>query len=223
LVISVKDLSYSYPKEYLVFENLSVEVKEGEFWGILGRNGAGKTTFIDLLLGINYSAQGRISILGEGPCEKRDKHPREIAFLSQDVRLNGKIKVQDFFHFHSFFYKNYSKEIEKELAEYFKLNTQSLIGALSSGQQKKVQVVAGLASNTKIILIDEITAVLDPEMRYRFFSKLVEFNKQKNKTIMLATNIAEDLIGRVDKILYINDYQGQVISPDEINRIFKTQ
>ena len=220
-MIEANALSYSYPREHHVFNNLNFKVEEGDFWGILGRNGAGKTTLIDLILGIKYPTSGNVTVLGQDP-NKKEEHQNEVVFLSQDIKLKGDIPVGEFLKFHSFFYNKYSKEIELELLSYFDLKEDSLIGALSTGQQKKVQIVSGMASDTKIILIDEITAVLDPETRYRFFKKIVEFNKELKKTIMLATNIAEDLKGITNKILYINEHTGEVLQPSALDTIFIT-
>ena len=107
------------------------------------------------------------------------------------------------------------------MLEYFELDKETLIGTLSTGQQKKVQIISALSSDTKMIIIDEITAVLDPETRYRFFSKISEFNKKFKKTIILATNIVEDLKNRVDNILYINGESCELLNPNQIDTIFK--
>lgn len=222
-MITVKNLSYSYPRDHLVFNDLSCEINQGEFWGILGRNGAGKTTLIDLILGIKYPSNGEVRVLNKDPNSPEEDHQNEVVFLSQDIQVKGDITIKEFLKFHSYFYSKYSKEIEQELLQYFDLKPEALVGALSTGQQKKVQVVSGLASDTKIIIIDEITAVLDPETRFKFFSKILEFNKKLKKTVILATNIAEDLKGRVDRILYINDFKGEVLDPSKIDEIFTTK
>lgn len=222
-MICISSLSYTYPRNHHVFSDVSLDIHSGEFWGILGKNGAGKTTLIDLILGIKFPTSGSIKVLGEDPNNRVEDHQNDVVFLSQDISLKGDISIGEFLKFHSFFYKNYSKEIESELLEYFELSERDLIGALSTGQQKKVQVIAGLSADTKVIVIDEITAVLDPETRYRFFSKIMDFNKKRGKTIVLATNIAEDLKGRVDKILYINDLKGELIDPSKIDEIFITE
>jgi ABC-2 type transport system ATP-binding protein len=222
-MISIKNLSYSYPRDHLVFNDLSCEINQGEFWGILGRNGAGKTTLIDLILGIKYPSNGEVRVLNKDPNSPKEDHQNEVVFLSQDIQVKGDITIEEFLKFHSYFYNKYSKDIEQELLQYFDLDPGALVGALSTGQQKKVQVISGLASDTKIIIIDEITAVLDPETRFKFFSKILEFNKKLKKTVILATNIAEDLKGRVDRILYINDFKGEVLDPSKIDEIFTTK
>lgn len=223
MVISIKNLSYSFPTNHLVFKDISLDIKEGEFWGLLGRNGAGKTTLIDLILGIKFPNIGEISILGKNPNNKIGNHLDDVVFLSQDIALQGDSTVEEFLNFHSKFYAKYSKKIESEMLNYFKLNRDAKIGALSTGQQKKAQIIAGFASDTKIIIIDEVTAVLDPETRHHFFLKLQEFNKKYRKTILLATNIAEDLTRCADKIFYINNYHGEIVEPQKINSLFNLQ
>lgn len=222
-MIEISDLSYIYPKDHLVLSNLSLTVNEGEFWGILGRNGAGKSTLIDLILGIKHPTSGEVLVLGAKPNITKSDDQNDVVFLSQDVKLKGDITVEVFLNFHSVFYPNYSKELESELLAYFQVPPQGLIGSMSTGQQKKVQIVAGLASNTKIILIDEITAVLDPEARHLFFKKIAEFNKNRNKTVLLATNIAEDLESVATNILYINDHKGMVLAPSALKTIFTSR
>lgn len=223
MLIDAKGLSYIYPINHVVFKDINFQVEEGDFWGILGKNGAGKTTLIDVLLGLKTPTTGSVTILKEEPYGIKSNHQADVVYLSQDVYLKGDITVDEFFKFHSFFFKNYSKDIEEDLVNYFDLDRNILIGALSTGQQRKVQIVSGLAADTKLILIDEITAVLDPETRFKFFKKIVEFNKKHNKTIMLATNIAEDLKTRTNKILLINNKsQGEILNPNDLDSIFIT-
>lgn len=218
-MIKVRRLEYAYPEDFHVFHDLSFEVGKGQFWGILGSNGSGKTTLMDIILGMKYPRRGDVEV--DGVVVKDLQSGLEnIVYLSQDISLKGDVTIRDFLDFNKFFYKNYSDSIEMELLDYFNVFDNHLIGALSTGQQKKVQIIVGLAANTDIILIDEITAVLDPETRAKFFKKLSEFNKEKQKTILLATNIHEDLKGRVDKILYIKEDSANVVEPDELERYF---
>ena len=218
-MLKVTDLAYCYAEDYMVFQSINFEIHKGEFWGILGRNGAGKTTLMDIILGLKYPSKGHVKIDGVIVKDHGEGHPN-IVFLSQDVCLKGDISITEFLEFNRFFYKKYSIEKENELLEYFELSRDWMIGALSTGQQKKVQIVAGLSANTDIILIDEITAVLDPETRIKFFSKILEYNKNYNKTIVLATNIYEDLKNRVDKVLYITEESGEVLEGNRLEGLF---
>lgn len=169
-----------------------------------------------MLVGIRWTDTGDVKVLGESIRVKSKEYLKYISFLSHDVQLAGGQKIYEFLNFHSFFYENYSKDIEKELLEFFNIDPGQSIFKLSTGQQKKIQIIAGLSANTKLVIIDEVTAVLDPETRARLFIKLHEHSKKMNKTIILATNLLEDLEIYADKILYVHDSTASVHSPNEM-------
>ncbi len=219
-LINVQNLSYSIPHGTDILKNLSFELNEGEFLGVLGRNGVGKTTLIDILLGIRPCLSGKIDILGESATLRERTNLSSICFLSQDSILKSTISIAQYLKFYSSLYPNYSIKDEAFYLNYFSLNSADQIGSLSTGQQKKLQAIAAFSSRPKLILIDEITAVLDPETRDQFF-KILKHLKEKNGIgVLLATNIAEDLINRADKILYIDMGVGSMKKPSEILNLF---
>lgn len=219
-IIQIRDMSYSIPYGASIIEGLNLEVSEGQFIGILGHNGAGKTTLIDILMGFRKSSSGTVEVLGEDPHAISRTGLKDVAFLSQDVILKASLSIRTYLKFHSGFYPNYSKSSETRLLKRFSLDPEAKIGSLSTGQQKKVQVVAGLSSLPKLILIDEITAVMDPETRTLFFLEIEQYRKQNSCAVVLATNIAEDLIDRCDRILFVKDKKARIHSPSEIESLF---
>lgn len=219
-MLKVSNLIYQVPQGDVVLDNINFEVKQGEFLGILGRNGAGKTTLLDLIMGFRPHSSGQILVHDEYPQSTNKLNAHEVAFLSQDLKLKQGTSVGKFLEFHSFFYPQYSKQKEKDLLNFFELDPKQKIGSLSTGQQKKTQIIAGIASQAKLILIDEITAVLDPETRLKFFVLLEKIHSEGLSAIVLATNIVEDLNGRVDKILFIDRNKAEVLENYEINELF---
>lgn len=219
-IIHIKDMSYTIPYSDTILESVNLEVLPGQFLGILGHNGAGKTTFMDLLMGFRKSSSGELLLLGEDPHAVSRDHRKAITYLSQDVVHKGSITIRQFLDFHSSFFPDYSKEEEQHLLKVFQLNPEQKIGALSTGQQKKVQVVSAFATCPKLILIDEITAVMDPETRSIFFRELQRIRQKYSSAILLATNIAEDLIERCDQILFIEGKKASLHSPNHIARLF---
>ncbi len=219
-IIQIKDMSYSIPYSDSILEHLDLEVNAGEFIGILGHNGAGKTTLMDLLMGFRKSSSGLLEIMGEDPHAIARSHRKDVVFLSQEVSIKSSITIRQFLKFHASFYDSYSVEEEAHLLKVFKLDAEARIGSLSTGQQKKVQVVANLSVKPKLILIDEITAVMDPETRQIFFNEIARMRKVHGSAVILATNIAEDLVERVDKIYFIRGKSGALYSPQEISRLF---
>lgn len=219
-LLSIENINYTVPYGETILENVNLDVRPAEFIGILGHNGSGKSTLIDLLLGNRKYTSGKITILDEDPHHADRKNKKDIVYLSQDVSIKGDVTIKEFLKFHSAFYKNYSHLLQNHLLDVFELNPQQKVGVLSTGQQKKVQVVASLSTQPKLIIIDEITAVMDPETRDIFFRELIKAKSSFNSSILLATNIAEDLVNRADKVLFIENKTGKLHHPDEIMKLF---
>lgn len=219
-LIEVKNLTYSIPYGRTILDNVSFELHAGEMLGILGRNGVGKTTLTDILLGVRPLTSGEVKILGEEPLAEQRVNRTSICYLSQDVLFMGSSTVAQFLNFYSSLYPSYSSEEETILLNFFNINREDKIGSLSTGQQKKVGVIACLSAMPKILLVDEITAVLDPETRGQFFSAIKRHQEQYGLCIILATNIAEDLISRANSVLFLDKGKGAIYSPSEILHLF---
>ncbi|MFM8268933.1 MAG: hypothetical protein ACKN9V_02000, partial [Pseudomonadota bacterium] len=110
----------------------------------------------------------------------------------------------DFLSFNHFFYPSYSKELESELIALFKVDPAARIFNLSAGEIRRVQVVSSLSINPKLIIADEITAVLDIIGRQKFLEFLSTFSRKTGATVVLATNILEDLINHISHVALIS-------------------
>lgn len=219
-LISIEDMSYTIPYGETILNTVNLEINEGELLGILGHNGSGKTTLLDVILGNKKASSGKIHVLDEDPHSPKRKNKQKIVYLSQDVSIKGDLSIGAFFKFHSAFYPEYSFNDEKHLLEVFELNKEMKVGALSTGQQKKVQIIAGLSAIPSLIIIDEITAVLDPETRDIFFKELLNVKKKYATSILLATNLAEDLVDKADRVLFIENHQAILHKPEDIMKLF---
>lgn len=220
MVIRLKDVIYKIPNGHVVYEDLNFELELGEFFGVLGKNGAGKTTLLDLLMGYRPITTGEIEVLGEDPMSLSRRRKKDIFVLSHDIQIQSSHSVRNYLDFTSFFYENYDKDKEQELLEYFGINADVKMGSLSTGQKVKAQIVAAMSAKPKLYLMDEVTAVLDPESRKQFFTLLKKLHAQKDCSLILATNIAEDLNGVVDKVLFIDHKHADVHEVSEIEHLF---
>lgn len=222
-MIKAQNLKYQIPYGAIILDDINFEIGKGEFVGLLGHNGSGKTTLMDLIMGFRGITSGSLEVLGEDPHSLIRERKKEISFISQDVVIKGNITIADFLKFHSILYPQYSKSAEEYFLDVFKLSSETKVATLSLGQQRKVQIIAGLSSKAKLILIDEITAVLDPETRETFFIELKKYQLENDATIVLATNIAEDLLLRADRVLFIRSGKVSIHSPDEILKLFNIE
>ena len=192
-----------------ILNNLSFTIEPGQFVTILGENGAGKTTLLDLIMGFSKSTAGSISIADQNPYEDHWKLRQDICYLSEKVDIPADISVAEFLDFNRFFYKNYSKKIESELCKTFKMNKNLRIGNLSAGETRRAQIVGALSSEPKLIIVDEITAVLDIVGRRRFMDVLFHLVKEKKCTVVMATNILEDLESYISHLFLLS--KGELI------------
>lgn len=222
-LIRVEGLNYTIPYGAEILKDVSFTLGRGELLGVLGRNGSGKTTLIDLLMGMRPLTSGTIEILGENPMSADRKHLNEVCFLSHEATFKNTITIGEYLKFVSLFYPTYSKEEETFLLKYFSLNAEEKIGGLSTGQKKKVQIVGVLSSRPKILIVDEITAVLDPETRNLFFNLLLDQKEKHGLSVILATNIAEDLINRADRVLFVEKGKTSLCHPSDILTLFKVE
>lgn len=220
MVIRLKDVIYKVPNGNEIYENLNFDLELGEFIGVLGKNGAGKTTLLDLLMGYRPITSGVVEVLGEDPMGLSRRRKKDIFVLSHDIQIQSSHSVRNYLDFTSFFYENYDKNKEEELLEYFGINADVKMGSLSTGQKVKAQIVAAISAKPKLYLMDEVTAVLDPESRKQFFVLLKILHAQKDCSLILATNIAEDMNGVVDKVLFIDHKHADVHEVSEIEHLF---
>ncbi len=204
----------------LIYENLNLEIYQGDFIGVLGKNGAGKTTLMDLLMGYRPISRGEISIMGEDPMSAHRRNKKEIYTLSHDIQIQKSHRVKDYLEFTKFFYPKFSEDIAQEVLDFLEIDSQTKFAALSTGQKVKAQIAGAFASQAKLILMDEVTAVLDPESRKKFFQLLREEKKRGEKSVIMATNIAEDLNGTADKVLFIDNKNAQVHDIEDIRHLF---
>ena len=185
----------------VILSKATLAIESGQFVALLGENGAGKTTLLDLVLGFRKPTSGAIRVGG-------GSHPH-LDYLSEKVDIPGDWSVGDFFRFHRYFYPSYSSEAEADLCARFRVKQEGRLGNMSAGEVRRAQIVAALAAKPELVLIDEITAVLDIVGRRKLLDYLREENQGRGSTDVLATNILEDLDRMATHLLLLR--QGRVV------------
>lgn len=205
MILEFQNVTYQIPSGELIYKNLNLKVSANEYYGVLGQNGAGKSTLIEMIMGTRKLTTGKINIFGEKADDSYRQHKNKIFVVSHDFAVPGHIASRDLWAFYKFFYPNYSMELQERLSRIFQINEKKKFGSLSTGQKVKSLLVAAFAAKAELYLFDEVTAVLDPKSRRRFFEFLKEFRTLNNCSVFMATNIAEDIQTCMDKVLFIDD------------------
>lgn len=203
-ILSINDLNYKYPLGGEIFKGASLEIKKGEFSILLGKNGCGKSTLINLLLGHRTPIKGKIDIFGLDPIQDKIEIRKKMFYMSHLIEHEKHASVAFLLNITKLLYPNYCMEKEKRLLEVFELERDTCINELSLGQACRVQIIAGICSNAELLIIDEITAVLDPLCRKDFIEILIEEAKE-GKAILMATNIPGDSEAKAHNIYGIKN------------------
>lgn len=226
LLIQTENLTKIYP-DTKALDNLSFTLGRGEILGMLGPNGAGKTTAIHILLGLLTPTSGKVSVLGHSPLEDRHAISKRINFSSAYVQLPSNLKVIENLTIFSKLY-NIPRQKEKidallELFEISHLKTR-ITGALSSGEKTRINLAKCLLNDPELLLLDEPTASLDPEMADTVRNTLRKIQKERNMGILYTSHNMPEVEAICDRILFV--HEGKMIAmgtPHEVLKSFESK
>lgn len=222
MIIDFQNVTYQIPSGETIYKDLDLKLSKHQYFGVLGQNGAGKSTLIEMIMGTRKLTNGTIKVFGEDTSCAQRKFKNKIFVVSHDFSVPGSIKAKNLWAYYRFFYPNYSIEIENKLSDLFEIDSNKKFGSLSTGQKVKALLIPAFAAQASLYLFDEVTAVLDPKSRKRFFKFLKEFKTINECTIFMATNISEDIECSMDKVLFIDDTRDILIKDVEnINLLFE--
>lgn len=206
-VIETKNLTKSFGGK-TVLSDFNISVNQGEVFGLLGSNGAGKTTAIDCILGTKKPDSGTVRILGLNPKTERKKLFENVGVQFQELHYQGKITVSELCEMTSALYHNVNDY--KRLLLEFGLNekSKSIVNELSGGQKQKLFVLLALIPKAKVIFLDELTTGLDTKARRDIWNTLKKL-KENGLTIFLVSHFMDEVEALCDNICILK--QGKIV------------
>lgn len=219
-VISVKNLSQRYGKGRVIYENLSFEVPKGRILGLLGKNGTGKTTTINILMGFLKPQSGECRIFGEDITRMSPQTRSRIALLLEGHVQYAFMTISQIERFYSRFYPNWNSKAYYRLMEKLKVTPDQKISSMSNGQRSQVALGLILAQNADLLVLDDFSLGLDPGYRRLFIEYLRDFVKSEGKTVFMTSHIIQDLERLVDDCI-IMDY-GRILTQMPVDQLMST-
>jgi len=219
-IIQCKNLTHYYGKR-LIYKDLNFSVPQGRILGLLGKNGTGKTTTINILSGYLQPQAGECKIFGEDITKMSPIMRKEIGLLIEGHVQYQFMNLQEIEHFYAAFYPGkWKKEAYYELLEKLKVAPKQRISRMSCGQRSQVALGLILAQDPSLLILDDFSLGLDPGYRRLFVDYLREYATAENKTVFLTSHIIQDMERLVDDCILM-DY-GKILLQMPVNELLQT-
>ncbi len=205
-MIHVKNITFCYPGTHRsVFTDFSLDLSENNIYGLLGKNGTGKSTLLYLISGLLHADSGRVYVDG---IDTRDRNPnilKDIFLVPEEFELPN-VTLDAYVKMMAPFYPNFSNDILESCLGDFELPHFDKLNELSMGQKKKVFMSFALASGTRLLLMDEPTNGLDIPSKTQF-RKVVANNMSEDRILIISTHQVHDIESLLDHILILSESQ----------------
>ena len=200
-MIEISDLTFAYKKKQPLFKDMFLSFSPGSIYGVLGKNGAGKTSLLKLISGLINPQKGKAEYNNQNVMFRTPATLREYYFLPEICVLPS-VKISEYLEMYSQFYPNFSGQDFKEYLENFEINWNENISNLSFGQKKKIALAFAFAVNTNVLLLDEPTNGLDIPSK-SVFRKIISSAVTDEKLIIVSTHQIRDMKNIIDQVMII--------------------
>ena len=202
-MIEVENISFKYAgQKDLVFDNFSLKLEQNKIYGLLGKNGTGKSTLLYLISGLLRAKKGSVRFDGIETCKRTVDTLSEIFIVPEEFDLPA-MSLKEYVRLNAPMYPNFSREVLNACLKDFELPLEMNLNALSMGQKKKVFMSFALAANTKLLLMDEPTNGLDIPSKSQF-RKVVAQYMTDDRTLIISTHQVHDVESLLEHILILN-------------------
>ena len=185
-------------------DNVDFTVEKDKIYGLLGRNGAGKTTMMNLLTAQDFATAGTARVFGESPVENATVL-RHLCFIKESQKYPDDFKPKHVFASAPWFFENWDSAFAERLIDDFRLPLNRRIKKLSRGQLSSIGVIVGLASRAPLTFFDEPYLGLDAVARQIFYDRLLEDYGRHPRTVVLSTHLIDEVSNLLEHVLVIDN------------------
>ena len=202
-MITVNNITFSYPgTKRNVFEDFSLKFEENRIYGLLGKNGMGKSTMLYLISGLLQPSRGTVMVDGTDARRRTSEMLQEIFLVPEEFDL-PRTTLEEYVRINEPFYPRFSREVLLNCLKEFEMPLSLKLNALSMGQKKKAYMSFALAAGTRLLLMDEPTNGLDIPSKSQF-RKVVANNMTEDRTLIISTHQVHDVESLLDHIVMLD-------------------
>lgn len=218
-IIECRNLTHYYG-DRMIYKDLSFNVPKGKILGLLGKNGTGKTTTINILSGYLQPRSGECLIFGENIQRMAALTRRRIALLIEGHVQYAFMNIEEIEKFYGAFYPDWNRDAYYELMNRLKVAARQPIAKMSCGQRSQVALGLILAQNAELLVLDDFSLGLDPGYRRLFIDYLRDYAKEGQKTVFLTSHIIQDMERLIDDCI-VMDY-GRILVQKPVDELLET-
>ena len=204
-MIDISNVTFEYRKGKPVLKDFSLSFPQGGVYGLLGKNGTGKSTLLYLISGLLRPRHGEVRVDGMLSANRQPQMLREIFLVPEEYDLPS-VSLKSYTRALKSFYPRFSDDLLRKCIEVFDLEMDMQLGTLSMGQKKKVYMCVALATGTRVLLMDEPTNGLDILSKSQFRKAVVQ-GMEEDKTVLVSTHQVHDVERLLDHVTIINGNQ----------------
>jgi ABC-2 type transport system ATP-binding protein len=204
-LINVNSVTKIYNKK-TILKDINFEIKEGTFTTLLGANGSGKSTLMRLMSGSEYTDRGEITFKGESVNSWDMIHKKDMFYINENINIETSLNMREFSGNFKNLFPRWHDEFFKQMIKDRGLNLDQSYHQYSRGQKMQFNLIIALASKPEVLLLDEITSVMDVYAR-RYFLGLLHRFCQEGKTVIMTTNIISELQFYTTDLLLLQNNQ----------------
>jgi ABC-2 type transport system ATP-binding protein len=202
-MLSIENLSFAYKKSKPLLSSLNLELKSGNVYGLFGLNGAGKTTLLNIITGMLFPKSG-LCLLDGQEMMSRDPHILSQLYIVPEQFDLPNLTGDKFIELHHPFYPKFDKDLIHSILTEFEIDASNKLPELSFGQRKKFLIAFSIATNTKLLILDEPTNGLDIPSKSQF-RRIVASLDIDSRCIIISTHQVRDLGSMIDHITVLKD------------------
>ncbi|MEV8024790.1 ABC transporter ATP-binding protein [Microbacterium sp. NPDC080220] len=214
-VIEVKNLTKRY-RDTTAVDDISFTIERDSIYGLLGRNGAGKTTVMSILTAQNFPTAGEVRVFGESPYEKAAVLSR-MCFVRESQKYPDDATPLHAFRIARLFYPHWDQALANKLIREFRLPVKTRIKKLSRGQLSAVGVIIGIAARAEVTFFDEPYLGLDAVARQIFYDRLLEDYAEHPRTIILSSHLIDEVSNLLEKVIVIDG--GRIVMDEDTESV----